>query len=67
MSSGSLLEWHTSLSVGSIGSLDLWDSLADDCLGNDDGGLAVVETLCLGNSIVDGTEVVACDIIKMAG
>ena len=65
MGSGSLLEWHTSLSVGSIGSLNLWDSLADDCLGNDDGGLAVVETLGLGNSIVNGTEVVACDAIKM--
>lgn len=39
----------TYLSVGSVGSLNLWDSLADDGLGNDDGWLAVVETLCLSD------------------
>ena len=39
----------TYLSVGSVGSLNLWDSLADDGLGNDDGWLAVVETLCFSD------------------
>lgn len=58
MLSGSLLEWYTSLSVSSVGALNLRDALADDGLGNDDGGLAVVEGLGLGDGTVDGSEVV---------
>ena len=46
--------------MGSIGSLNFWDSLADDGLGDDDGGLAVVKTLCLGDGTVDGSEIMAC-------
>ena len=45
--------------MGGVGALNLWDSLADDGLGDDDGGLAVVQTLGLGDRAVDGSEVVA--------
>ena len=59
MCSGGLLEWYTSLSVGGVGALNLWDSLADDSLGNDDGWLAVIKGLGLGNGTVNGSEIVA--------
>ena len=54
------------LSVGGVGSLNLWDSLADDGLGNNNGWLAVIETLCLGDGCVDGSEVVACNVVSVA-
>ena len=56
--SGGLLEWHTSLSVGGVGALNLWDSFADDGLGNDDSGLAVIQCLGLGDGSIDGSKVV---------
>ena len=45
--------------MGGVCALDLWDSLADDGLGDDDGWFAVVETLGLGDGTVDGSKVVA--------
>ena len=47
--------------MSGVGSLNLGDSLANDCLGDDNGGLAVVKALGFGDGTVDGSEVMACD------
>lgn len=59
---GSIDVLDTSLTVTSVGTSDLINTLADDGLADDELGLAVVVGLGVSHSLVNGGDVVAVDL-----